>query len=144
MLVASVHKLYIRGAKPNIRKILSKTHPSDIAAVLLSLPPEERFEVFLMEPSITRRANIISYLDESVQRELISLLGREEVIDLLTLMDRDDAADLLGHLPEEESKEILSAMVRQDSEEVAGLLGYPEDSAGGLMSSDYLALNQNL
>lgn len=144
LLVASVRKLRSRGAKPNIRKILAKTHPSDLAVVLQSLDPEERYEIFLMEQNYARKAKVMSYLDESVQKEFIELSSREEVLRILSHMDSDDAADLLGILPEEESKEFLSSMVRKDSEEVAELMGYPEDSAGGLMSSDFLAVNQNL
>lgn len=144
LLVASVHKLYTRGAKPNIRKILAKTHPSDIAAVLQSLDSAERYDIFTMEPSAARRAGILSYLDEGRQKEIVGLCSQEEVLRMLSHMDTDDAADLLGILPEEDSKEFLSAMVRKDSEEVAGLMGFPDDSAGGLMSSDFLAVNQNL
>lgn len=144
ILVASVRKLRSRGAKPNIRKILAKTHPSDLASMLQSLDPEERYEIFLMEQSFSRKADVMSYLDESIQKELIQLSSREDILKILAEMDSDDAADLLGILPEEESKEYLSSMVRKDSEEVAGLMGYPEDSAGGLMSSDFLAINQNL
>lgn len=144
ILVASVRKLRSRGAKPNIRKILTKTHPSDLALVLQSLDPEERYEIFMMEQSFARRAKVMSHLEEAAQKELIQLSSREEVLKILSHMDSDDVADLLGILPEEESKEYLSSMMRKDSEEVAGLMGYPEDSAGGLMSSDYLALNQNL
>lgn len=144
LLVASVRKLRSRGAKPNIRKILAKTHPSDLALVLQSLDPEERYEIFLMEQNSSRKAKVMSHLDESIQKELIELSSREDVLRMLSQMDSDDAADLLGILPEEQSKEFLSSMVRKDSEEVAGLMGYPEDSAGGLMSSDFLAVNQNL
>lgn len=144
LLVASVRKLRSRGAKPNIRKILAKTHPSDIALVLQSLDPEERYEIFLMEQNYARKAKVMSNLDESIQKELIELSSREEVLRILSHMDSDDAADLLGILPEDESRELLSSMVRKDSEEVAELMGYPEDSAGGLMSSDFLAVNQNL
>ncbi|HAG91304.1 MAG TPA: magnesium transporter [Bdellovibrionales bacterium] len=144
LIIASIRKLQSRGAKPNIRKILAKTHPSDMALVLQGLDPEERYEVFLMEESFARRANVMSYLDESLQKELIELSSREDILKILSHMDSDDAADLLGILPEEESKEFLSSMVRKDSEEVAELMGYAEDSAGGLMSSEYLAVNQNL
>lgn len=144
LLVASVHKLYTRGAKPNIRKIMLKTHPSDMAEVLQSLDPAERYDVFTMETNYSRRADILSYLDESHQKELVSLSSQEDVLKMLSYMDSDDAADLLGRLPHEESKEFLSSMVRQDSEDVAGLMGFPEDSAGGLMNSEFLAVNQNL
>lgn len=144
MLATTVNKLFSRGARRNIQKILVKTHKADVAALLENLEPGKRYEVFLLEPSFEKRAGILSYLEKDVQRDLLASLSKDEVLRLVSLMDRDDAADLLGHLSEDESKEILAAMVREDSEEVADLMGYPDDSAGGLMSSDYFALKQNL
>ena len=56
----------------------------------------------------------------------------------------DDAADLLGNLSKERSKEILDSLTDEEAaEEVGDLLKYPEDSAGGLMSTNFLAINQN-
>lgn len=144
VLIATVNKLYKRGARKNIQKILKRSHTADVAALLQSLSPEARYEIFLMEPELETKADILSYLEEDEQKELLSLLSREEVLKLVSLMEKDDAADLLGNLPEEESKTILSSMIREDSEEVADLMGYPDDSAGGLMSSDYLAVHQDL
>lgn len=144
VLIATVNKLYSRGARGNVENILKRAHGADIAALLQSLSPEVRFEVFLMVATAEKRAETLSYLKKEEQLELLSLLQKEDVLTLVSLMDKDDAADLLGRLPEEESKDILAQMMRKDSEEVAGLLSYPEDCAGGLMSSEYFALNQML
>lgn len=144
MLVETVRKLFRRGARHNIQRILVKTHKADIAAMLEGFEPDDRLEIFKLEPSWEKRAEILSYWNKDLQKEMLARLDKNEVIKLVPLMDTDDAADLLGHLPEEEAREILSAMHREDSEEVADLMGYPEDSAGGLMSSEYLGLDQML
>lgn len=143
MLYITLHKLYRRGAKSNIQKILIKTHEADIAAILEQFDAEDRIHIFKAEPSLEKRAAILSHLDEESQTQLLEKLTQEELIRLLTRMDSDDVADLLGNLPEEQSQEILSKMEIEDSEEVADLLGYPEDSAGGLMSYDYFSMDGN-
>ena len=144
VLITSVKKLLRRGAEYNIRRILNKTHDADIAVLLESFEINERIQLFYLEESEENRASILSYLSKDPQREILEHLPKNEVLQLVGLMDPDDAADLLGYLPEEESKEILSSMVKKDSEEMADLMGYPEDSAGGLMNSEYLSLGQNL
>jgi len=143
MLVATVKKLYSRGARQNIQKILIKTHEADVAALIEGCGLDIGFEIFKLEPSIEKRAGILSRLDKELQSEFFYVLTRVEVLQLLSLMDSDDKADFLGDLTEEESQEILNSMVKKESEEVAELMGYPEDSAGGIMNSDFLVLNQN-
>lgn len=144
VLITTVQKLHRRGAKQNIKKILAKTHIPDIAAVLEELEANERRDIFLMEENAERRAEILSYLGAETQTELSRVLNKGEILKIVSLMDSDDAADLLGRMDPEASGEILNAMVKEDSEDVADLMGYPEDSAGGLMSSDYLALSKQL
>lgn len=142
MLATTVQKLLSRGAKPNVRKILEKTHAADIAELLSILETEDRFELFLLESSDEKKSEILSHLNEDHQQEMLKVLSKKDVLNLVSLMEKDDAADLLGHIPESEADEILSSMVQEDSEEVAGLMGYPEDSAGGIMGSDFLAFEQ--
>lgn len=142
MLTATMKKLYHRDAKTNLEKIITKSHPADIAAILENFEPGERFDLFKMEPSLDKRSEILSHLSNDLQTEIMSCLSRAEVINLVNSMDTDDAADLLGHLPGEEANEILSSMKEEDSDEVSDLMGYPEDSAGGIMSLDFLSVNQ--
>ena len=144
ILSVTISKLYHRDAIDNIKKVFTKTHTADIATVLETFKPDERIDVFRLEHSLEKRAEILSHFDESVQREILDRLEKKEILKLVPLMESDDAADLLGNMSEEESKEILKAMVKEDSEDVADLLAHPVDSAGGLMTSDYLAVDQTL
>lgn len=144
MLAATVHKLYKRGAFKNIQRILLKTHTADIAAILESFPRYERQEVFKLLTDKQFRAEVISYVDSHTQKELLLDLDPSEVGQTVSLMETDDAADLLSHLPEQVSNEILSKMDKEDSAEVADLMGYPDDSAGGMMKSEFLALKEEL
>ncbi len=143
MLAITVKKLFRRGADQNIRRILNKTHKVDVAALLDTFSVDDRIHIFNLLPDIEKKADVLSYLQEESQIEVIQRLSKSEVLQMVSLMESDDAADLLGNLTEEESKEILDSMKKQDSEDVADLMGYPEDSAGGLMSSDYLSFGED-
>ncbi len=142
MLAITVKKLFRRGADQNIRRILNKTHKVDIAALLDTFAVEDRIHIFNLLPDIEKKASVLSYLVDESQVEVIQRLSKNEVLQMVSLMESDDAADLLGNLSEEESREILDSMKKKDSEDVADLMGYPEDSAGGLMNSDYLSFEE--
>ena len=144
MLVTTVKKLYRRGARVNVQRILMKTHTSDVAEVIDNLETGENLDVFRLEESLERRAEILSYLKDETQKELVVMMEDSEAEDIISRMESDDAADLLGGLPEDLSNRILKMMEKEDSEEVTDLMGYPEDSAGGLMSSDFLALQEDI
>ena len=143
MLYTTIHKLYRRGAKLNIQKILVKNHEADIAEVLPRFDIEDGLKIFKMEPSLEKRANILSHLEERSQVQFLQQLSRPELVRLINRMDSDDVADLLGKMTPEESNAVLADMEQEDSVEVADLLGYPEDSAGGLMSYDYFSMEEN-
>ena len=144
MLITTVHKLYRRGARINVQRVLVKSHTADVAEVIEHLETGENLEVFRLEPSGERRAEILSYLRIETQKELLYMMESEEAQDLVSRMESDDAADLLATLPDDISKKILKMMEREDSAEVKDLMGYPEDSAGGLMSSDVFSLREEM
>ncbi len=144
LLISTIKKLYSRSAKTNIQKIFVKTHTADIALILESFSSQERLDLFLMEPSLEKRAKILSHFDGEIQKSLLAELDDEMVSKIVGLMESDDAADLLGELSEEESSKILSEMDLEDSDDVADLLSYPEDSAGGIMVSDFFSLREDI
>ena len=142
MLVTTIQKLLHRQAYANIKKILSKTHNADIAEVLQSIGSDEALEIFKLDSNIDERADIFSYLDKSLQRSILSKLSDQETAQIVQAMESDDAADLLSHLSEDVSKTIIEALDSEESTEVVDLMGYPEDTAGGIMSSDFLAFTE--
>lgn len=143
-LAATVSKLYRRGAERNIKKIIAKSHSADIAGVLEVLEADERVTVFQMVPSVEMKAQILSHLNESLQEEISVVLNPQEVQEIVGQMQADDAADLLGHLPEDLSRQLLKGMPSEDVQEVEELMGYPDDSAGALMTPDVLSLDENM
>lgn len=143
-LAVTVSKLYRRGAERNIKKIIAKSHGADIAAVLEVLDADERLSIFQMVPSLELKADILSRLNETLQEEISVVLNPQEVQEILGQMPSDDAADLLGHLPEDLSKQLMKGMSTEDVQEVEELMGYPDDSAGALMTPQILSVDQLL
>jgi magnesium transporter len=143
-LAVTVSKLYRRGAERNIKKIIAKSHAADIAAVLEALDADERLSIFQMVPNLELKADILSRLNETLQEEISVVLNPQEVQEILSQMPSDDAADLLGHLPEDLSKQLMKGMSSEDIQEVEELMGYPDDSAGALMTPQVLSVDQTL
>ncbi len=83
-------------------------------------------------------------MEPDTQVEVLEDLARERAADILEEMSPDDAADLVADLDQVTRDEILALMERDEAEEVQELLGYPEDSAGGIMTTEYIALEEHL
>jgi magnesium transporter len=142
-LAVTMSKLYRRGAERNIRKIIAKSHSADMAGVLESLETDERISIFQLVPTVEMKAQILSHMSQSLQGEISLVLSPNEVQEILSQMQTDDAADLLSHLPEDLSKAILKGMPLEDVQEVEELMGYPDDSAGAIMTPEVLTLDEN-
>ena len=144
LLANSIIKLQRRGAERNIRRIINKTHDADVASVLEVLDTEGRISVFQLISDPERQAEILSHLNKKYQLEIAEIYEVSKLQKLLGIMDSDDAADLLGHLPDELSQKVLSGLKKDELQDVEELMSYPEDSAGGLMSSEYLTIEESL
>lgn len=126
-----------------LRDLLLK-HPADVAEVLSHLSDEQATE--LLHRLFLRRAAAepLGEMEPEESAELLSELDREEAIKILSRMDPDDAVDLLEELPEAQQKELLSRLGRKEAEVLSGLLAYPPDTAGGLMSPEVVALSLDM
>jgi magnesium transporter len=143
LLANSISKLLRRGAERNIRRMINKTHDADVASVLEVFDTDARIAVFQLIPDPERQAEILSHLGKKYQLEIAHVYEIGKLQKLLGFMDSDDAADLLGHLPDEMSQKVLSGLNRDELQEVEELMSYPEDSAGGLMSSEFLTMSES-
>lgn len=144
ILLDTVRRLTRRNAGDRLLRLINKTHPADLAWVFRHLTPEERSKVFSRMMRKDRLGPFLSELDQSIMVEMVSELSPDFMVEVLKNMPSDDAADLLEALPEEMANEIREMMAREDREEMDELLQYDPDSAGGLMSPDFLALDEEL
>ncbi len=115
-------------------QVYAGMRPADLAEALHDLAPERRLAVAAALDD-DRLADLLEQLPEDEQVEIIGELDAERAADVLEIMQPDDAADLLGELSSERQEALLGRMEPDDAAPVRRLLAYPEDSAGGLMTS---------
>jgi CBS domain-containing protein len=115
---------------------LSRLHPSELADIIEDLSAREAAAVFHQLDDETA-ADALEHLDVETQRSIIEDIGMERAADIIEEMDSDDAADLLGELPEEQQQMLLAEMNEYTAGELRQLVNYEEDTAGGLMTTEY-------
>ena len=143
ILVESVKRLLRRDATTRLRKIVKKTHAADLSLVFHSLSIPNQRRLFNLIDDIEIKGEVFSNVGEDTVPNLIEGLNLDDVVEILDLMPKDDVADLLGRLPVEKSDAILEMMKKEGSDEVEGLLHYGDDTAGGIMVPDFIALRED-
>ncbi len=124
-----------------LRTLLAEMPPPDIADILKSLDHNSVSAIFRLLPPETK-PEVLAEIEGSISDELIESLSNAELSDLVEEMAPDDAADLLAELSDKRTEHVLNLMDDPESaNDVRGLLSYPEDSAGGIMNSDVVAMN---
>lgn len=122
-------------------RLLEELRAADQSEVVADLEQEERVALFpYLDPA--RSADIVEELEDRDAAELIAQLPPEAAIPILDEMEPDEVADVLGDLPPKQAQAILERL--EDPEEVKPLLLYPDESAGGLMTSEFLVLRRRM
>jgi magnesium transporter len=128
------------GDTDALKALIKEMAPADVADLLEHLDHDERLFVFdLLEPE--GAADIIVEMQAPAQGRLVEDLDNEVLSDIVEEMDSDDAADLLGDLPEDRARKIIETVDDDVSRDIEKLLPYREDSAGGIMALDFVAVN---
>jgi magnesium transporter len=116
---------------------LARLHPSELAEIISDLSSREALAVVGQLDDETA-ADAFEHLDAETRKNLIDDIGTERAADIIEEMDADDAADLLAELPEEQQTQLLAEMNAYTAGELRELVKYPEDTAGGMMTTDYV------
>jgi len=143
ILVESIKRLLRRDATSHLLKIVKKTHAADLALVFDSLSIHNQRRLFKLIDDVSLKGEIFSNLDEDIFLGLVDQMNVDDIVKILDLMPRDDVADLLGSMPVERSDAILEKMKKEGSKEVEGLLHYEDDTAGGIMVPEFIALQED-
>ncbi|TNC92576.1 magnesium transporter [Thalassolituus sp.] len=144
---AKLHSLNLAlesGAMAKVQRILNSGLASaDVAHLIESSPPKVRKVLWeLVDKEL--EGEVLQYLSEELQTHFLSDMSAEEVIDITSDLDADDVADMLQQLPERVTQEVLDAMDHADRARLEAVLGYPEDSAGGLMNTDTVTIRPDI
>ncbi len=116
-------------------------HAPDIAELLEALNPNEWLPVLGALDDITL-AMALGELDVGYQSAILQALGPERVAGVLDEMGDDDLVDFLGDISPEEANDLLEMLEPQEAEDARGLMSYPDDTAGGLMTTEYIGLTR--
>ncbi len=132
------------GAMAQVKRILnSGLAPVDIAHLIESSPPKARKVLWEMVDK-ELEGEVLQNLSEELQSHFLSDMSAEEVADIAAELDTDDVADMLQQLPERVTQEVLESMDQQDRARLESVLGYAEDSAGGLMNTDTITIRPDI
>ncbi|MFI5305495.1 MAG: magnesium transporter [Nitrospiria bacterium] len=122
------------------RQKVAQLLPQDIAHIMGQMSLKEQ-EILLKSLDKDIAAKILPELDSISQGKLLEKLGREAASDLLEMMPPDEAADVLGDLSENSAQEIIEVMEKEEAKEIQELLEHPEDTAGGMMTTEVFTVS---
>lgn len=132
------HDQFMRLKVPVDR--VAELHPADVADILGDLNRLESGQ-FLEALSVEHLADTLEEVEPEYQASLVEGMPDERVADVLEEMEPDEAADLLAELPKERSQDLLELMEKDEAADVRKLLAYPEDTAGGIMTTEYAVVH---
>ena len=125
----------------SLKNILVDIHPADIAYLLTRLKKESRKYLFHLLPTDTA-SSVLTELDPPVIEHLLEDTPEKKISKLVVQMDSDDAADIISELPDDVANRVLDQVADEVSDDVKELLEYKEDTAGGIMALEYVAVNE--
>lgn len=120
------------------RQIISDLHPADLAEIISQVSRQDGAHLF-KDLDIETAAEALSELEPEMQAEILSAIDTAHAADIIEEMPPDDAADILSDLPTEQAKAILEHIEQEEAEDIQELLGHEDDTAGGLMTTEFLA-----
>jgi len=126
-----------------IRDLLQGAHAGKIAALLEALPSSERGAVWALLGKETA-GEVLVHLHEKVRRRLVARTPIPDLIATVSGMALDDLVDLIQDIPASTGRALLQALDEKKATNIRLMLAYPEDSAGGLMNTDYISVRADV
>ena len=142
-IIDALHDALESNNRKAASTVIATLHPSEIADILESVPPREREELWDLV-DIEVEGDVLSHMQDAVRTEFLENMRPDEVIDVTKDLEADDVADILQDLPDDIAGTILQAMDEQNRQRLSSILTYPEDTAGGLMNVDVIAIRADV
>ena len=137
--LAALRAALAGGTLRSAHRMVNALHPAEIALLIESLPRGQRDIVWgFVDPEL--EGEVLLELSEQVRAGLIQGMDAEQLVAVAEGMEVDDLADLVAQLPETVTQRVLASLDRQDRERLNTVLGFREDSAGGLMNTDTVSV----
>lgn len=144
MVIEKLQMLLEKGAKSELRDFLNDQYPQDIAEAFENLSETEKLSCFMLL-DLEHAGDVLAELPHEAQKNLLNILGNRRIAPIIAQMDVDDATDLLISLDEDQKAGLLKVLpdpILQSH--VQELIQYPPESAGGIMSTDFLRLRSDM
>lgn len=126
-----------------LRQKMAEMNTADIAVILEELDEEELLKIFRILPK-NMAADVFSYLEVDSQQFIITSLSEKDAASIINNLMADDATDLLEEMPANVVKKLLANAHPETRRDINHLLRYPEDSAGSIMTVEYVDLKENM
>lgn len=143
LLLEQVNDLLDNNKILELRELLEEYHTMDILDVMEELDEEMKVKLFEVLP-IDVSASILEESGAEFFRTMLSLIDVQHGRNILEQMSLDDLTDILSELEDDEKQRIINLLNKEDAEDVRKLLGYEEESTGGIMTTGYIEVNENM
>ncbi|MGY8787651.1 MAG: magnesium transporter [Fidelibacterota bacterium] len=135
-------RLLRRQAHTNLIKLINKTHPADLSIVFRYFNDDEQLQVFNIMKENEHTAEFLVELDDTLIANLLEDQSPKRIAALLEQAPANDQSYILGTLEDEQAQSVIELLKAEEQEEIEELMGYPEDSAGAMMTTDVFTLYQ--
>ena len=136
-------RLLRRNAHTNLVKLIRKTHPADLAVVFRYFSDEEQAQVFSMMVEDGQAMEFLVELDDTLIANLLENESPERIATVIQESSANDQSYILSTLEDEQAQSVIELLKTEEQEEIEELMGYPEDSAGAMMTTNVFTLYQN-
>ncbi len=126
-----------------LKEVFSEWTPADLAELISELPEDEQIIIFRLLPK-QLQSETFEYLGYDIQEHLLRNLAKKQIADILNEMSPDDRTALFEELPADLLRQMLALLSKEERITAMTLLGYPENSVGRLMTTDYIAVKENM
>lgn len=125
------------------RQMISAMHPADIAEIISTVPQEQGIALIKgLEPHVA--AETLPELDPDLQKAIIEDIDKDYATEVVERMPPDEAADLIADLESDKAQELLQSIEKEEAEDIQELLAHEEDTAGGLMTNEFIAYGPDM
>ena len=131
------------GNKEFAKAEINELHAGDIAILINDLPREYQLDLFkLLDNELA--SDVLPNLFSDIQEQILRVIPPKRLINIIDEMESDEAVDILSDLEDDLSEKVLDNINKEDSEDIRRLMTYDEESAGGLMQSEFIAVETQM
>lgn len=143
-LTDTIDRLYRRDARLHLQKVMSRAHPADLAGVLGDLPEQHAVPIFLLIPDLEVAGQVFTEVHNRIRDLILDETPFEQLIRIFDTLPPDELTDLVQQLDPQLAERIMEALAKDSKSELENLLQYAAETAGGIMTTDYFALTEDV